>query len=61
MGRVVGIDLGTTFSLIAYHGCADGRAEVYSGAVRLAAVPVGCERGPGRKNFCRRAGARDAC
>ncbi len=44
MGRTVGIDLGTTYSLIAYHGSANGRAEVYSRAVRLDAVPFGRER-----------------
>ena len=61
MGRTVGIDLGTTYSLIAYQDKRDGRAEVYSGAVWHAAVPFGGERGRGRLDHRGRTGAARAC
>ena len=59
MRRVVGIDLGTTFSPNSVFRRANWRAELYSRAVRLDFVPVGCERGPRRQSDRRRAGARE--
>ena len=61
MGRTVGIDLGTTYSLIAYQDKREGAAEVYSGAVRHAAVPFGRQRGRGRRDHRRRSRRGAAC
>ena len=45
MGRTVGIDLGTTYSLVAYHGPANGRAGGASLAPsRFNPVPLGGKR-----------------